>query len=541
MNKTHIKRALSVSLISLLLTVSMLVGTTYAYFTDKSSTDVNKIVSGNLDIALYKGVASNGSVTYGTEVTEATKLFDDEALWEPGRVEVAYIKIENKGNLALKYQLKINVSGETVGKNADGEDIRLSEILKYDAVDITPTTLYETRTEAIDAVKNTAGMLVSKVIPGEMLPDDARYIALVVYMPEETGNEANYRGGAVPSVKLGVTLVATQATYESDSFGDSYDEDAVYPDCVATVNKTEYTSFAQAFNAAKDGDTVKLYGDIAISSTIPFNKSIILDLNGHTLESKASSYPFLVYAGNEVTIKNGTVKTAYAALTQGNLTLENTDLISSFSQAISPRGGVLTIDRDSSVTVTSASTSAVSISMIGNNNGANPVVNVYGRISSTGAYAIAGNGSKERWGTTINIYPGAELSSQLCGIFQPQVGEINIYGGTITALRSAVEIRAGSLNIEGGTLNATSSDFSFVANNSGLTATGVAVAISQHTTNQAISVTVSGGTFNGCYALYEKDTVAGATPSENVSIKVSGGTFNGDIISENNKLTDLRQ
>lgn len=94
------KRALILSLLSMLLCVSMLVGFTYAWFTDTATTGVNKILAGNLDVKL---MYSTDMQTW-KEATEQTKLFDDNALWEPGYTQVVYLKVVNAGNLALKYE-----------------------------------------------------------------------------------------------------------------------------------------------------------------------------------------------------------------------------------------------------------------------------------------------------------------------------------------------------------------------------------------------------------------------------------------------------
>ncbi len=697
MKKTQTARALTLNVLSVLLCVAMLAGSTFAWFTDTAVTGVNTVTSGNLDV---KVSYYNGGEWQ--EVSPGAKLFDDNALWEPGHTEVAYIKVENKGSLALKYRLSVNVADEIKGKNADGGEIILSQILKFDAIEIEPDKLYSSRGEAIAAVEATAGVLKTKTFTDRLAAlAPAKYYALVVYMPETVGNEANHDGTNVPSVKLGVNLAATQDTLEEDSFGELYDEYSEYPilpyaidatvtnvtnvkagepvsggdvvvqsaeypgilarvpaenysadednsytttlnvklidwdsgsstynidvsitdqnganvalstpvkvevelsagladvkvyhegtpmtesnsvsftadqqfyynastglltvysqsfskfkvsykaDYSATVNGVGYRSFAAAFNASKAGDTIVIYKDAQVSSTIPVAKNLTIDLNGHTLKSTAvtssgaKTYPFVVYEGYDLTVKNGRIETVYAAINQGNVTFENAHLVTSFTQAISPRGGVLTIDKNSSVTVTNTAASAVAISVIGDGdqNGANPTVNVYGKINCAGAYAIAGNGNARYWGTTVNIYEGAEISAGLCGIFNPQDGTVNIYGGSITALRSAIEMRGGKLNIYGGELAATSDTFGFVSNNSGITATGVALAVSQHNTQQPIKVEIWGGKLSGLYALYEDDTYTDTEKSKGVEITVFEGIFNGQVLSVNNKLTDKR-
>ena len=49
-NPKTTKRALLSSVIAMLICVTMLIGTTFAWFTDTASTGVNKIVSGNLNV-----------------------------------------------------------------------------------------------------------------------------------------------------------------------------------------------------------------------------------------------------------------------------------------------------------------------------------------------------------------------------------------------------------------------------------------------------------------------------------------------------------
>ena len=96
---TKTKKALRGSLFALFLCIVLLIGTTFAWFTDTASTGVNKIQAGNLDVELRY---STDMQTW-KEATDQTKLFDDNALWEPGYTQIVYLKVVNKGNLALKY------------------------------------------------------------------------------------------------------------------------------------------------------------------------------------------------------------------------------------------------------------------------------------------------------------------------------------------------------------------------------------------------------------------------------------------------------
>lgn len=130
------RTALFHSAISLLLCVSMLVGTTYAWFTDSVSTGINTIAAGNLDVELYH---SNAAVT-NERVDSGTKLFmdlqGDPILWEPGVVSYENLRITNEGDLALAYQLAIATDKENYIVDPEtGSQYGLSQILKVGFVE----------------------------------------------------------------------------------------------------------------------------------------------------------------------------------------------------------------------------------------------------------------------------------------------------------------------------------------------------------------------------------------------------------------------
>jgi predicted ribosomally synthesized peptide with SipW-like signal peptide len=180
------RRALVLSVLSLFVCVAMLVGTTFAWFTDSVTSGRNKIQSGNLDVVLEYW---NG--TEYAEVDKDTKLFDDAALWEPGHTEVAYLKVSNAGSLALRYQLAVNVYDEVLGKTKEDADIKLSDYLVFSVVDkqIESNADLYTRESAIAAAGDTMGLsaYVSDVTPLEE-KGDADYVALIIYMPTSIGN-----------------------------------------------------------------------------------------------------------------------------------------------------------------------------------------------------------------------------------------------------------------------------------------------------------------------------------------------------------------
>ena len=217
------KQALLRSVIALLLCVSMFVSTTFAWFTDSVFSMNNIIQAGNLDIELewYDGTA-------WLSVNENTNVFPKESLWEPGHTEVVYLRIKNAGSLALKYQLGVHVSSQTEGTNVKGEKFKLSDYIMMGAVNTEPS--FPSREAARNAVTTSYSLTKGFATEGEMQVGAAdKYVALVVYMPETVGNEANYRGDAVPTIHLGISLLATQLSAENDSFGPDYDNDAQFP------------------------------------------------------------------------------------------------------------------------------------------------------------------------------------------------------------------------------------------------------------------------------------------------------------------------
>lgn len=221
------KRNLISSVISLILCVSMFIGTTFAWFTDSVSSGRNQIVAGNLDVELEY---TTDFVNWYS-VQDVTELIDPNALWEPGHAEVVYLRIRNVGTLALKYQLFANIYNEVGGTNVNGDTFKLSDYIKIGAVEVTGK--FASREDSIAAVSSVAVDLNGgyEAKTGSILQNaDPMVLALVAYMPTSVDNSANYlTGTTAPSIDIGLILQATQYTVEEDSFDKMYDKDAVYP------------------------------------------------------------------------------------------------------------------------------------------------------------------------------------------------------------------------------------------------------------------------------------------------------------------------
>ena len=225
--KQTTKHALWASVTAIALCMVMLVGTTFAWFTDTASTGINKIQAGNLDVELMY----SQDMMEWKKATSDTQLFDDNALWEPGYTQIAYLKVVNAGNLALKYNVTTNNYDQERGKNAAGALFYLDKYLK---VGLTETqTLFDSRSAAITAISSSEKPMGKELCISDgwttlEAGKESKPFAVVVYMPTTVGNEANnVQSWRHPSLKgFGLVVNATQATVESDSFGKTYDEKA---------------------------------------------------------------------------------------------------------------------------------------------------------------------------------------------------------------------------------------------------------------------------------------------------------------------------
>ena len=221
------KRALISSTLALLMCVAMLIGTTFAWFTDTASTGVNKIQAGNLDVQLEY----SKDFTEWKKVNDTTKVFEDSTVWEPGHTEVVYLRVKNAGTLALKYTLGIYNLYNSTGKNVLGNKYSLSDYVKLGVVEA--DAAYADRAAAISAVQDSAKTLNSigdtGVVGADLATNTTKVYAMVLYMPTEVGNEANPKNNDpywAAKVSFGISVSATQAMSESDSFDNTYDEDA---------------------------------------------------------------------------------------------------------------------------------------------------------------------------------------------------------------------------------------------------------------------------------------------------------------------------
>ena len=294
------KRALLTSALALLLCVSMLVGTTYAWFTDSVTSTNNKIVAGNLKIDLeLLGTNEKGEPVWTSIKKNGDPIFNYKN-WEPGYTDMKILKIENEGSLALKWVAKF-VSNEALGILADVIDVYVTEDIKTyptDRADLSDWDKVGTVREFANTIETLWG--------GDLLAGATKNLGIALKMQETAGNE--YQG-----LNLGafdIQILATQYTYEDDSFGDDYDEDAPFGTYVE-LNEGDDLLAAMASAEADMPLTIKLNGNVEWptdghhgENDITPASSIVINGNGYTITATGSGVTPLGDDKAPMTLKN---------------------------------------------------------------------------------------------------------------------------------------------------------------------------------------------------------------------------------------------
>ena len=328
MKTRNTKSVLLRSALALLLCVTMLVGTTFAWFTDNVTSANNIIKTGNLDVEMYyadgtKAVPADDSEEWKN--AQGATIYTANQLWEPGYTDAKHIKIANEGTLALKYQLAIIPTGE-ISTLAEVIDVYLYEIADTDANAIQ----VENRTDLDESmyVGTLADVISQGIVQGNLAADSDYTTTIVLKMQESADNTYNVEGG----FSLGdftIQLLATQYTAESDSFGTDYDADAWMPGMqVYTASDLQ-----AAINAGED---VTLMNDIVLDEQIvipaPTARAIdptVIDLNGNKITNANGS---VIRNEGDLVIKGkGTIEstadTSYAIrVQQGSLVVDSADV-----------------------------------------------------------------------------------------------------------------------------------------------------------------------------------------------------------------------
>ena len=304
-SKKAVRSALGMSVLSIALCAAMLIGTTFAWFTDTASTAVNKIQAGTLDVALEMfDTEKNDWVSAEGKTLDFVKSPDapagEELLWEPGcTYNLPQLRVVNNGNLALKYKVVIS------GVNGNSKLLKVIDfsVTKQGTGD-TPETIDLTDFEGILLpAGKTAG---AGEEAGETTP-----ITISGYMKKEAGNE--YQGESIDGIAI--TVYATQYTYEFDSKDNQYDEGSAYK------GTQEFTSGEHTLNK---GGVALNPNDVAVKVSGEGTKVTITG-GYYDGGSGGNNVCVAAFNGATVTIKDGTFTVGGDAEGKGNSVIYSYD------------------------------------------------------------------------------------------------------------------------------------------------------------------------------------------------------------------------
>lgn len=283
---------------------------------------------------------------------------------------------------------------------------------------------------------------------------------------------------------------------------------ALADDPVAKIGDTPYTDLSEAFNAVQDGKTIELLKDVTLTSDINVRQNesdrvtYTLDLGSHTLTSKENTTALRLYNSN-ITITNGTID------------LNDTDANVNTCAIWCYKDVNLTIADSATINADGDSY------CIGVRNEAEDVtVNVNGALTGGCGLTINGQIKSDK---NIDVVINGKIDVSYLGLYLAGVGETTVNSSAYIKGDTGIEIRAGELTVNGGTIVG-GDNYTSAANSNGSTVSGAGIAVSQHTTNQNIDVTINGGNISGAVALDQEELQSGNN-AEQVNISVSGGNF----------------
>ena len=276
------KKALFLSVISMVICVSMLIDSTFAWFTDSATANVNTIQAGNLDVEL---VGKDGKTL--TEALKWVKSAEapegEKILWEPGcKYNLEPFAIKNSGNLALKY--KVVISGLT-------GDATLLEAIDF-TVSVDGDALVakdgESTATTAASLNNFEGTLEAGKTTG--------LITITGKMKETAGNK--YKGLSLENISI--TVYASQLNSESDSTGKDYDKDATYYPVIDEAGLKD---------ALKAGGNVSVEANLAPAAAIVADKNATLNMNGKTIANITDIWDVEPNSWSLVSVREGATLT----------------------------------------------------------------------------------------------------------------------------------------------------------------------------------------------------------------------------------------
>ena len=331
----------------------------------------------------------------------------------------------------------------------------------------------------------------------------------------------------IAALMIFVPFAASTSSAEPSSADDGVSE-AATEYAAYNVTKDKYYEYPYAaLTEAADGDTVRLLKDVTGLQTISVTggKAITVDLYGHSISFAFQKY-FYVENGSLTLIGEGTVSEQnnfywYApVMIQGST---DPDAEVGYSEVVIGSSVVL---------------KGWAGIFIDNNNGAAYGVKVdfdgtivSGRdINGAVGSGIYVNGSINKVANNAPVIEiSGDITSEGLGIYAAGYARWSITDGSITA-PVGMEIRAGTLAISGGSIVSNGGfEEPKPQGNGSSSASGIALSVIQHTTKLPVDVSISGGTLEGPYAVYQANIQGNDQASvDKMEISVTGGTFISD-------------
>ena len=210
MCKNYKKIAFSLSLVLIAIWSILGTGASLAWFSDTDEEVKNVFHFAEFDLDVSHRLAD------GTweKIEQDTRIFDDQALYEPGYTQVIYLKVENKGTVPFDFKTAVSVTDYTLATNVFGQKFQLQDYLRFGLTTAETEANLQDKVAAREMAQALANMPLSNYSTqkASLEAKGTVYMALVVWMPEDVSNAANYRGDVIPRVELGLIVTATQQT-----------------------------------------------------------------------------------------------------------------------------------------------------------------------------------------------------------------------------------------------------------------------------------------------------------------------------------------
>ena len=229
-------RSICTSIISTLLSLVMLVGTTFAWFTDSITSNVFTITAGNVTTTTSYHIGDDGlndaSTWVRLEKDGNMNMFGGATLGS-GATQTVYLKLENQGQNTVKYKISLfKVGGEQPGVLVGSDTIEektdiatqaneapivetkyLSEMMRFEYVVTEDVDTFLLATQSGEGTSGNNSVQLSEseakpfeiTVPGKTTGKTTKYVKLTLKLDDYVGVWQS-----LPSISLKLKIVITQ-------------------------------------------------------------------------------------------------------------------------------------------------------------------------------------------------------------------------------------------------------------------------------------------------------------------------------------------